>query len=238
MALSLGEIVRTTAEGRAKILFEDGTVLNLGGDTRLKLTRFLYDPSGDRTGLVELLRGAIRTWVTRLRRQQSRFEVQTPTAVAGVRGTDYALIETEAGAQIVVYDGVVHVRAADQNVVGECVAQRGMACEVFPGRALGPAGPAPLELQQKAADLTRVASRPTKDSVRLAALLRGRVKAHAALRADWGRMGLGRRLQHHADRYRGREGRDLPGQGASLADTVLPTRLIEIAVRGRIGGRF
>lgn len=238
MELSLGEIVRTAAEGRAKILFEDGSVLNLGGDTRLKLTRFLYDPAGERTGFVELLRGAIRAWVTRLRTPKSRFEVQTPTAVAGVRGTDYALIETEQGSQIVVYDGVVTVRSADQNVVGECVARRGMACEVFPSRAVGPAVPAPLELQQKAAELTRVASRPTKDSVRLAALLRPRVRAHAAARADWGRIGLGRRLAHHVDRYRGREGRDLPGQGASLGDTIVPTKLVELLMRARIGGRF
>src|SRR5947207_3072875 len=93
MELALGERVRTGGDGRAKILFEDGTVLNLGEETRLKLTKFLYSPTGDRVGVLELLRGAIRTWVTRLRSTKSRFEIQTPTAVAGVRGTHYAVRE-------------------------------------------------------------------------------------------------------------------------------------------------
>jgi hypothetical protein len=229
--------VRTGPSGRAKLLFEDGSVLNLADDSRIRVTQFLYSAGGDRVGLLELVRGTVRAWVTRLRAQRSRFEVQTPTAVAGVRGTDYALRESGEGAVVVVFAGEVTVRSADPGILGECVAQTGMSCDLRRGQPLGPAGYAPADLLQALKDSTRVASLVRNESVRLAGLLLPRMQAMGAFAADWRREGdRGGDTGYRQDRYRGM--RSAPGEGAGLSDTAIPTRVIEVNVRARIAGRY
>jgi hypothetical protein len=235
----LGDVVRTSAGARAKLLFDDGTVLNLGDDTRLKVTRFLFDPAGDRVGFLELMRGAIRTWVTKLRTPKSRFEVQTPTAVAGVRGTDWAVREEDGTAQVVVFAGTVQVRSSDPGVVGECAASAGMVCEARRGEPLGAAVPASADLQQSLRDLTSVSSRLGREGARLASLTIARLRAQPALALDWSKVGgLLAREWPGAEKHRGPESRGLPGEGASLRDTILPGRLLQLRVLTRIGARY
>ena len=239
MEVGVGDVVRTGPSGRAKLLFEDGSVLNLGDDSRIRITQFLYTPGGDRSGLLDLVRGTVRAWVTRLRAQRSGFKIQTPTAVAGVRGTDYALRERGEGTVVVVFSGEVTVRSADPGISGECVAQAGMSCELRRGQPVGPAAPAPADLLQALRDSTRVASLVHHESVRLAGLLLPRIQAMAAFGVDWPREGeRGGGPGYRQDRYRGRESRSMPGEGAGLSDPAVPTRLIELNVRARVGGRY
>src|SRR5207302_422276 len=45
LEVQMGDVVKTGSLSRARITFADGTVLNLGDDTRVRLTRLVFDPT-------------------------------------------------------------------------------------------------------------------------------------------------------------------------------------------------
>jgi hypothetical protein len=89
--LAAGQTLRTGADGAASVLLRDGTVLTVGPDTELEIGRFDFDATTQEGHvLLRLLRGTMRVItgiVARIR--PPAFEVHTPTAVVGVRGTDF-----------------------------------------------------------------------------------------------------------------------------------------------------
>lgn len=95
----LGETdrVSTGASGLATIVLKDGTALTVGPNSTLDLSRFQFDSTTQQGNLlVDLLRGSVRVVTGLLARvNPERFQVQTPTSVVGVRGTDF-IVETQA----------------------------------------------------------------------------------------------------------------------------------------------
>jgi len=92
--VNAGDIIRTKSEAKAEITFVDGNILRLAKSTRMKITEYLFDK--ERTsGILKLYRGKIQNKVKKLLgrvfglKKRNRFEVHTPTAVVGVRGTNF-----------------------------------------------------------------------------------------------------------------------------------------------------
>lgn len=232
MEIQLGDLVKTGDDGRVKLMFRDGSVLNVGDDSRLKVTRFLYDPSGGtREGGVELLRGTVRAWVTKLRMKRNRFEVQTPTAVAGVRGTHYAVRETKKnGAQIVVFGGEVAVRSST-GVAGECLAREGMSCLVRTGQAPGAPEKTTPAIQREFRGSTRVAARLRFEGPKLAGLIMPRINRMDSFKPRFSRLpgsGAGK-----SGRFRGaRPTGNMPGAN-NFGDTITPNEFVRVQVLGR-----
>ena len=231
MEVHLGDLIQTGDEGRVKLMFRDGTVLNVGDDSRLKVTRFLYDPSGGtREGGVELVRGTVRAWVTKLRMKKNRFEVQTPTAVAGVRGTHFAVRETKkTGAQIVVFGGEVAVRSST-GLAGECLAREGMSCLVRTGQAPGAAEKSTPAIQREFRGSTRVAARLRFESTKLASLIIPRINRMDSFKPRFSRVGS---RSAQTGRFRGaRPTGNMPGAG-NFGDTITPAEYVRVQVIGR-----
>jgi len=84
-----GDRVVTTS-GRAQLRFTDGAYVSLQPNTTFEVREYRYDGKTDGTekGIFGLLRGAMRT-VTGLigRVNRSAYQIQTPTATVGIRGT-------------------------------------------------------------------------------------------------------------------------------------------------------
>jgi hypothetical protein len=235
VSLFLGDVVHTGEDGRAKLLFEDGTVVNVGDDSVLRVSHLLYDPGKRREGVLDLVGGAIRAWVGRERAAGSRFDVRSRAAVAGIRGTEYAFRETAQGAEIVVFTGEVTVRSASPEIPGECTAGAGMMCRVAPKQAPGAPQMAPAELLNAFRDLTRVASRLGRDAsgwaARATPSLRTKVAAAAsAIRAE--------RLRRSASLDRKKEGdlASLLGIENLLLDPV--PGAVGLLLHGRVLPRF
>ncbi|HEX6131379.1 MAG TPA: FecR family protein [Actinomycetota bacterium] len=86
--LAVGDEVRTQAGSRMKILLRDDSVLTLGESSQLRLDEQVAGPAPQST--FQLLFGRIRAIATeRYGAAGARFEVKTPTAIAGVRGTEF-----------------------------------------------------------------------------------------------------------------------------------------------------
>jgi hypothetical protein len=84
----LGDTVRTGADSRAKLLMIDDSLVTVSQETELSLKRYLLDHKAkEREGVLSLLRGKVKVIVARVLGYKGRYEVETRTAVAGVRGT-------------------------------------------------------------------------------------------------------------------------------------------------------
>jgi FecR protein len=87
--LESGDTIRTN-DGRAQIRFPDGAYVSLQPDTVFGVNEYKYDgkPDGSERGFFSLLKGAMRA-VTGLigRVNRNTFQITTPTATVGIRGT-------------------------------------------------------------------------------------------------------------------------------------------------------
>lgn len=87
----------TGAKSAAALTLQDGTMLSIGPDSALDLEKFAYDPTTQTGNIaVRLLRGSLRM-ITGLiaKLKPEEVTVKTPTAVIGVRGTDF-IVEAKA----------------------------------------------------------------------------------------------------------------------------------------------
>jgi len=108
-----GDMVTTDHDGRARIVLDDGSILNVGSDSQIRVVQ--HDATNQRTQ-IQMAYGRLRASAIRLARPGSSFEVRTPTAVAGVVGTDFALEHTNDMTSIHVYEGSVNFC----NLAGKC----------------------------------------------------------------------------------------------------------------------
>ncbi len=114
----VGDIIRT-GEGRAKIMFEDNSLMTLDRNTDLRITQFLFrKKSQKRESMFDLLQGRAKALVSQFFSSREDFRVRTPTAVAGVRGTHF-LVEALGGesgdSKVTVFSGAVGVSDKDGN---------------------------------------------------------------------------------------------------------------------------
>jgi hypothetical protein len=132
-ALFEGDRVRTAVDARLRLEFVDGSVVQLGAGTELALDWFLHAPEAATQNIVLRASAGILRVIARLVLPRAAYVVQTPTAVASVRGTDWIL---EAGAgetAIVALEGAVAVRNIEDAVPGEVVLGPGEGVTVAAG---------------------------------------------------------------------------------------------------------
>jgi len=87
--LESGDRIVTT-DGRAQIKFTDGAYVSLQPNTDFAIRDYRYDgkTDGSERGVFGLVRGALRTVTGAIGRvNRSAYQIQTPTATIGIRGT-------------------------------------------------------------------------------------------------------------------------------------------------------
>jgi hypothetical protein len=84
------QVVRTGDDSAAQLLFLDETSLSIGPQSEVTLDRFIYDPNrGTGNVVVNATRGALR--FVSGSQQPSSYQIRTPVATIGVRGTIFDL---------------------------------------------------------------------------------------------------------------------------------------------------
>jgi hypothetical protein len=84
--VSVGDILRTKARSKVELTFLDGNVIFIAERSRLRIS--VYDNRENQKSTFDLFRGKTRVVLNNLAKR-STLELQTPTAVAGVRGTTW-----------------------------------------------------------------------------------------------------------------------------------------------------
>ncbi|MEQ9812708.1 MAG: FecR family protein [Azospirillaceae bacterium] len=113
LPLTLLDVIITAGASRLELLFVDGSTVIIGPEARLSLDAFEIDGgSGQReNGAITIMNGAVRAVVEP--GLGENFTIRGQSAVASVRGTEYAVIEEENRTSVLVLDGEVAVLDPD-----------------------------------------------------------------------------------------------------------------------------
>lgn len=77
-------------DARAKIVMVDNNEINVSPDTKMVIQAYDYKPEEDKKNvLLNVMYGKVRNKVNQKYDGENKFQVKTPSAVAGVRGTDF-----------------------------------------------------------------------------------------------------------------------------------------------------
>jgi len=88
----MNDHIKTKPESKATFTFDDKSSLTLGENASVNIKKHIYDPEKDlRQTVVNVALGTVRFVVTKGKSKGSAFKVVTPTAVAGVRGTEFVV---------------------------------------------------------------------------------------------------------------------------------------------------
>src|SRR5271169_1521078 len=104
-AVFWGDVINTGHLARARVALDDGSVLSVGSDSILTVTK--HDSADQQTDL-DLNYGRVRAKAVKLVKPNANFQIRTPTGVAGVVGTDFALDSQGDTTRVVVYEGKVN----------------------------------------------------------------------------------------------------------------------------------
>lgn len=101
----LNDRIVTEKESKLQIVFRDDSVVTIGPESELTVDVNVYDQRTDRReSVLSLVKGRVRSVVSKsYSRNNSRFEIHTRTATAGVRGTENAVETTEEPPLTTVY---------------------------------------------------------------------------------------------------------------------------------------
>lgn len=129
------DTVNTQANARARVSLDDGSVLNVGSDSSVKVIK--HDAGAQQTDL-EVGFGKMRSQAQKISKPGGKFEVHTSAGVAGVVGTDFYVSYENNIMTVIVFDGVVKTC----NLAGACVeVKAGQTTTVRNGDSSGPAAP-------------------------------------------------------------------------------------------------
>jgi ferric-dicitrate binding protein FerR (iron transport regulator) len=169
------DLVNTQVNARARIALDDGSVLNVGSDSSIKVVK--HDAGAQQTEL-ELTYGKLRTQAQKIAKPDGKFEVRTPAGVAGVVGTDFFVEYANNAMNVIVFEGLVKVC----NLAGVCVlVKAGQMTSVRSGDNSGPLPP-----QQATLDLLVASSNDTNPGAGSGAAAAG-AGAHLGV---WGTVGI------------------------------------------------
>jgi hypothetical protein len=128
------DMVRTLKNGRVRIALLDGSFLNIGARSMMRIVK--HDPQTQQTQ-IELTLGRIRGEVIKLTKPGASFQVQTPTAVIGVVGTTFVVIASPKLTLACSIVGSLSVRHVSPAIPGEVILHDGQCVKVALGQSPG-----------------------------------------------------------------------------------------------------
>jgi hypothetical protein len=106
-----GDVIRTKSRSKAQITFIDNSLLTLSQESRLAVEEFKFDPSqGKRQALLKIAKGLALVVVNKiLQTQEPDFVIKTQTAIMGVRGTEFGILNEPNSTTILNFQGRLQV---------------------------------------------------------------------------------------------------------------------------------
>lgn len=99
----------TEQKGRTRVTLDDGSILSVGSNSHMTVVQ--HDAASQQTQL-ELAVGKMRVQAAKLTKPGASFTVKTPTAVAGVVGTDFYVETDGKSTRVTVLEGIVKLAPA------------------------------------------------------------------------------------------------------------------------------
>jgi len=147
-SISEGAWIRTGGESEAVLRWQQGHVVKFTAFTTLKIAKMSMDAAANtESNQLDVSVGKILVKSHKLMSNNSTFTVKTPTAVAGVRGTDFAVEVAEDGAS------KVTLLSGQLDIVGDVVdtlLQSNMQIEIPSASAASTETPEPAPIPEDA----------------------------------------------------------------------------------------
>ncbi len=115
-AVYVGDRIQTGPSGRVTMLFLDDSVLTLASKTKIEINALVYKPKENlRSSVFSLVQGKLKAavggWFSGTG-EETQWQLRTPTAVAGVRGTSFvAEVGSDGGSAFAGLSGVIAIMA-------------------------------------------------------------------------------------------------------------------------------
>ncbi len=102
---------------RAQLRMIDSALISLQENSVLHIKKYQYKQGGQgNSAFLELLSGGLRTITGAIGKDNKKaYELRTPLATIGIRGTDYEVEIVPNGMYVAVWDGVIHLRSLLRN---------------------------------------------------------------------------------------------------------------------------
>ncbi|MBN1999209.1 FecR domain-containing protein [candidate division KSB1 bacterium] len=111
------DVIKTGKNGRVELIINRESVVRMKENTELTIEAFRDPKQPEGKTSVNFSVGTVWAKVKKFKDKISRFELELPTAIAGVHGTIYqTTVNSDSSAEVKVYDGEVAVSGRPQNV--------------------------------------------------------------------------------------------------------------------------
>ncbi len=142
------DLVKTQNTGRVRIALTDGSSLNIGARSEMRIVQ--HNAQSQQTQ-IELTLGKMRTQVIKLTKPGASFEVRTQTAVIGVVGTTFIVNAGPNSTSVFNVEGVVTVQNINPAIAGKVTLNPNQSTTVSSG--LAPTGAAATSLSEMQAQM-------------------------------------------------------------------------------------
>ncbi|MDQ5988392.1 MAG: hypothetical protein CSYNP_04152 [Syntrophus sp. SKADARSKE-3] len=91
--LQVNDTLITKADGTIGVILQDNSVLSLGPNSRVILSRFAFEPAEEKLSFVAKIKRGTLAYLTGLiaKLNSKGVSFETPTVVCGIRGTHFAI---------------------------------------------------------------------------------------------------------------------------------------------------
>ncbi len=143
-----GQKVKTQEESRAEIGFADGSIIRIDSNSKLDIVDAKKEKNGAQTATAKVWSGKVWANVNKMSKK-TKFQLESPTAVAAVRGTVYRMaVSDDKTTKIAVYSGEV---AVDNKPIVKFMEQKKAKAGGKQGEIEGPneiSGPTEVTMEQ------------------------------------------------------------------------------------------
>ena len=122
------DLVQTLQVGRAQIMLLDGSTLNVGARSSIRVLK--HDPQAQQTQL-EMTVGKVRADVQKITAPGGKFELTTKSAVTGTIDTSFVADSDDHQTRVCGVDGTTQVKSSDPNIT-KTVRLHRKECTVVP----------------------------------------------------------------------------------------------------------
>ncbi|MGO4548393.1 FecR domain-containing protein [Paenibacillus sp. 2TAB23] len=115
MALTQGDTILTGSDGKVTLDLDSDKQVTIGSGTTLVISELVKSAKalGGKTSL-SLLKGKVLITIKKKLEGDSRFEIETPTAIMGVMGTQFTVQYEEGESYVGVFEGSVKTKHGEQ----------------------------------------------------------------------------------------------------------------------------
>jgi ferric-dicitrate binding protein FerR (iron transport regulator) len=112
-AVLCNDLVQTLQAGRAQITLLDGSTLNVGARSQIRVVS--HAPDKQQT-VIDLTEGTVRANVQKLTAPNPKFDLVTKSAVIGTIDTSFVAASDDKGTRVCGVDGTTSVKSSDPNI--------------------------------------------------------------------------------------------------------------------------